>query len=226
MAGDALGCVLSQLVGTFDKDWKLLIGAAAPPETDARDLASWGRKKNSMAREKQRARLTSGRYELRRATLDQYWCREDPPVQLPPGATIEETYRFQIGLSVEQARELTTGLSLTGGKSTPLASVQLGYTFTERFGVTVAVTTQSERTKRVTLANPTVDQYRRFAVWHVVTRITVHALRASSYPVPQDGPFSGRAIMVPKWLPRGEVEFLPSDAVTLTWVDVEPTRVQ
>jgi hypothetical protein len=118
--------------------------------------------------------------ELREVVYSQSWGRDDPVVQLPPGATHEQSYSITSGISETQTRELAQSLGLKLGK----AGVLTGE-LSSKFGIATTVSEQRTVTDTVTLRNDGTQTYRLYARWFVQHEIIVQRLEM---PEGQDWP--------------------------------------
>jgi len=78
----------------------------------------------------------------------QYWRREDPTTQLPPGGSTEITVSLRVGLSEEHVREVATSLGISNKGGSHLGvSGQLS----ERSAMKVALSTEKEVVRKICL---------------------------------------------------------------------------
>lgn len=149
--------------------------------------------------------------ELRRLTYSARWKRKDPIIQLPPGSTHEVTYSITTGLSMEHSQTLARSLGVSVGESLSGLQAKLNSQLDKEFGFKLDLTTQEERSTKLTLANQDDDHYYKlFALWHVDHRITVDALE-----LPADKEFTKG--LQPIWTPRGAVQFIESGDPFITY---------
>jgi hypothetical protein len=114
--------------------------------------------------------------ELRRVVHSVRWRRQDPVIQLPPGATHEATHSITTGLTIERSMQLARSLGIgLSGKSVGIES-QLSAQINKSFGINLAMTAQREDTRTLTLVNQSKNRYRRFALWNLEHQFTVAAL--------------------------------------------------
>lgn len=108
--------------------------------------------------------------EIREAVYSQAWRREDPIVQLPPGASSEISLSTTYGVSETQARELSRSLGLQLGA--PM--LQLTAELSSKFGIETNLTEQQTITETMTLQNSGSSGNRLFALWFIKHTIAVH----------------------------------------------------
>jgi len=173
------------------------------------DLAQAGR----YERKGRRPSLPAGR-ELRRVVHAARWRRQDPVLQLPPGATHEVTYSVSTGLTVERCQTLAESLGLGIGGGAVGVQARLSSELKQKFGFRLEITAQEERLRKLTLSNPSDVRYRRFALWHVDHRISIAALDVTVGQEP-----SGR--LHSTWAPRAELEFVTPDEPFVTYVEID-----
>ena len=106
----------------------------------------------------------------------QYWRREDPTTQLPPGGSTEITVSIRVGLSQEHLREVATSLGVSGRGADPLG---LSTQFSEKTATKVAISVENQVTRKVVLTNPSSELYRRIALWHLIHRLSLIASPAA-----------------------------------------------
>lgn len=147
--------------------------------------------------------LTNFRDQFGRGVLDQsargvseqYWEREDPPTQLPPGGSVETSTSLRMGLTNEQLDELARSV----GVSSKMGSrARLNAALSQKTATKFTVSREQTVTQTLTLTNPSDASYRLFALWHLVNRISIlstsdlilsySAARTSSPPVPSWSP--------------------------------------
>lgn len=121
--------------------------------------------------------------EVREVVYSQAWRRDDPIVQLPPGATYEQSYSTTYGLSETQSRELAQSLGLKLGNAGALTGE-----LARKFGIATTISEQRSVTDTVTLRNDGIRVYRLYARWFVRHEITVQRLEI---PDGQDWPRRG-----------------------------------
>jgi hypothetical protein len=109
--------------------------------------------------------------EVREVVYSQAWERDDPIVQLPPGATHEQSYSLTCGISETQTRELAQSLGLKLGKAGALTGE-----LSSKFGIATTISEQRSLTDTVTLRNDGTQTYRLYARWFVHHEITVQRL--------------------------------------------------
>ena len=136
----------------------------------------------------------------------QFWRREDPTTQLPPGGTAEIAVTRRIGLSQEHTREVATSLGLTTKVESPAA---LSGQLSTKAATKVALSEQQEITRKVVLSNPSPNMYRRIALWHIVHRLSLIAS-------PKSDPETELVCQV--------TEFVTSDVTNATSVDIPPAK--
>ena len=137
----------------------------------------------------------------------QFWRREDPTTQLPPGGTTERTVSLRVGLSQEHVREVAASLGLSSKPGGPLG---LSGQLSEKSTVKVALSAEKEVTRKLVLTNPSTDAYHRIALWHLVHRLTLIASPREESPEKQ--------------LICQVTEFVPSDAINATSRDLPRPR--
>lgn len=150
--------------------------------------------------------------ELRRLVHAVRWQRQDPVIQLPPGATHEVTHSVTTGLSVEHSLALAKSVGLDVGGKIAGHQTKLNSQLRQEFGFKLAITAREEQTKKLTLTNQSSDQYKLFAMWHVDHRITVDALSVDIIGRP------GRP--KPTWNPRSSVEFATTSEPFVTFLSI------
>ena len=109
--------------------------------------------------------------EVRQVVYSQAWGRDDPIVQLPPGATHEQSYSVTFGISETQTRELAQSLGLKLGKAGALTGE-----LSSKFGIATTISEQRSVTDTVTLRNDGARGYRLYARWFVRHEIIVQRL--------------------------------------------------
>jgi hypothetical protein len=152
--------------------------------------------------------------EFRQVVYSQAWRRDDPIVQLPPGATHKQSYSITSGISEAETSRLARSLGLKIGKTGALTAE-----LSNKFGIATTINEQRTVTNTVTLSNSGGQAYRRYARWLVRHEITVHQLEA---PENQDGPEilkgtvdSSRRNLLCK------VNFMAPGAAILTYCEVQ-----
>lgn len=135
------------------------------------------------------------------AIYDQFWQREDPVEQVPPKSSSEATTLIRVGMSEEHTKELARSLGVTGKGAHLGISAQLS----SKSSTKITLSREEQKSRTVTMTNPLDNTYRKFAIWHVVHRISIVA--APSLP-------SDRQIVCQ------EAEFVLSNAANVTFVDV------
>lgn len=123
-------------------------------------------------------------HEVREVVYSQAWGRDDPIVQLPPGATHEQSYSMTYGISETQTRELAQSLGLKLGKAGALTGE-----LSSKFGIATTISEQRSVTDTVTLRNDGAQAYRLYARWFVRHEITIQRLEM---PEGQDWPRTGQ----------------------------------
>jgi len=158
--------------------------------------------------------IPGGENELRRLVYATRWKRKDPITQLPPGSVHEMTYSVTTGLSVEHSETLAKSLGISvGGKFTGLET-RLNSHLNRELGIKLDVTSQIDRSTKLTLTNPSSDHYRLFALWHVDHQITVDALEL---PMSEDQDYTTE--LRPEWVSRGGIEFVTASDPFVTFTD-------
>jgi hypothetical protein len=109
--------------------------------------------------------------EMREVVYSQAWERDDPIVQLPPGATHEQSYSMTCGISETQTRELTRSLGLKLGKLGALTGE-----LSSKFGIATTISEQQSVTDTVVLRNDGTQAYRLYARWFVRHELTIQRL--------------------------------------------------
>jgi len=171
------------------------------------------------------------RKELRRLVHYLRWRRQDPVVQLPPAATNKIRHSVTTGLSVERSQMLAHSLGLEFGKNIAGVQAKLSSELQQQFGLGVEITAQEQRSEELTLANPSDNRKRLFALWHVDHLITVDVLAARQEPplyrTASDllaqrggGSLSLFGPFWPMWVPSGSAEFVTESAPHVTYTEV------
>lgn len=109
--------------------------------------------------------------EVREVVYSQAWGRDDPIVQLPPGATHEQSFSMTCGISETKTRELAQSLGLKLGKGAVLTGE-----LSSKFGIATTISEERTVTDTVTLRNDGAQSYRLYARWFVRHEITVQSL--------------------------------------------------
>jgi hypothetical protein len=148
-------------------------------------------------------------HELRRLVHSVRWRRKDPVTQLPPGSTQEVTDSVTTGLSVEHSWTLADSLGVNLGAKAAGIQAKLSSQLQEQFGLTLEITAQEQRSTKLTVTNPTADQSRLFALWHVDHRVTVDALTifSNDKEIRPERTLMRLENIRPAWAPRGSLEF-------------------
>ena len=115
-------------------------------------------------------------YELRRLVYAQRWRRQHPVTQSPPGAEHEVTHSVTTGLTAENSKALSRALGLNLGGNIAGIQARINSQIIEESGLRLEITAQQEKTRKLTLANQSASNYRRYALWHVDHRVTDTAL--------------------------------------------------
>lgn len=168
-----------------------------------------------------RRRIGKKAGEIRQVVYSQTWGRDDPIVQLPPGATHEQSYSMTFGITETQTRELAQSLGLKLGKAGGLTR-----DLSSKFGIATTISEQRSVTDTVTLRNDGVRGYRLYARWFVRHEIIVQRLdmpEGRDWPATEqewqevlDGaPLPYQRIILCK------VSFTSPDNVVLTYCEVE-----
>ena len=159
--------------------------------------------------------------QVREIVYSQAWGRDDPIVQLPPGAAHEHGYSMTWGISETQTRELAQSLGLKLGKTGALTGE-----LSSKFGIATTISEQRSVTDTVKLSNDGTRTYRLYARWFVRHEITVHRLES---PDGQDQPRTWEdwqealtgAIEPYKRSLLCKVTFMSPGNVVLTYCEVE-----
>ena len=168
-----------------------------------------------------RKRIGNKGAEVRQVVYSQAWGRDDPIVQLPPGATHEQSYSMTFGITETQTRELTQSLGLKLGKTGALTR-----DLSSKFGIATTISEERSVTDTVTLRNDNARGYRLYARWFVRHEIIVQRLdmpEGRHWPATEqewqevlDGaPLPYERIILCK------VSFTSPDNVVLTYCEVE-----
>jgi hypothetical protein len=161
--------------------------------------------------------------ETREVVYSQAWQRDDPIVQLPPGATHEQSYSMTCGISETQTRELTRSLGLKLGKAGALTGE-----LSSKFGIATTVSEQLSITDTVMLRNEGTQAYRLYARWFVRHELTVQRLEVPEqqghreatqnwWEVPDGAPGAPGS---PGRSPLCTVSFMSPHTVVLTYAEV------
>lgn len=158
--------------------------------------------------------------ETREVVYSQAWQRDDPVVQLPPGATHEQSYSMTCGISETQTRELTRSLGVKLG----LAGALTGE-LSSKFGIATTVSEQRSMTDTVMLRNEGTQAYRLYARWFVRHELTVQRLEIPEEQASQgvrqnwweapDGTLGS-----PRRSPLCTVSYMSPHTVVLTYAEV------
>lgn len=136
--------------------------------------------------------------EVRRMQITQRWEREAQIEQLAPGTTSTITTRFRLGITREQARDLSLHLGLPGvGDGFPGLRSHLAET--------LRAEESQEIEKSVQLSNDRVGYYRRIALWRLVNVVHVDALTIGAEL---------------HWTQRSSLEYGTSSSVATSFVDL------
>jgi hypothetical protein len=154
--------------------------------------------------------------ELRRLVYATRWKRKDPVTQLPPGSVHEMTYSVTTGLSIEHSETLAKSLGMSIGGSFTGLETRLNSHLNRELGIKVDVTSQVDRSTKLTLTNTSNDHYRLFALWHVVHKITVDALEL---PLSEHQDYTTE--LQPKWASRGVIEFVTTNEPFVTFAEIK-----
>jgi hypothetical protein len=172
---------------------------------------------------------TTGHEELRRVVHSARWRRQDPVIQLPPGATHEVTHSVTTGLTAERSQTLSRALGLNVGGGAAGIQAQINSQLTQEFGLRLEITAQQEQVRKLTLSNQSANNSRRFALWHIDQQITITALEmpptafhwAAGQLSPRRGKDPLNRGLRSRWAPRGEVEFVASDEPFITFIEID-----
>jgi hypothetical protein len=151
-------------------------------------------------------------HALRRLVHLVRWRRKDPVIQLPPGSPYEMTHSITTGLSVEYSQTLAKSLGLSLGSNVSGVQAKLSTELQQQFGLTLEVTAQEQRSTKLTLTNPSADQSRLFALWHVDHRVLVDVLTIEFTSSTSSGQ--------PVWKQRSSVEFATDSDPHITFATV------
>jgi hypothetical protein len=100
--------------------------------------------------------------EVRELEYFQLWQRDDPIVQLAPGASREVTTTETVGVTQTESSELASSLGLKVGTVAALSSE-----LSAKFGFQTTLIEQRSIQHKSSLVNDTKNSYRRFAIWSV-----------------------------------------------------------
>jgi len=115
------------------------------------------------------------RSEVREVVHTQRWRREDPIVQLPPGASCEHSYTTECGITNRETSELAANLGIDIGAPLGSRSTQLS----AKCGIEVSLTEQRRVTSTLRLRNDEREVDRLYAVWLVQHDISIHRVDAA-----------------------------------------------
>lgn len=108
----------------------------------------------------------------RTVTHTQRWRRQDPVLELPPGAEWTRELSISTEITRTQTRELSRSLGLKAGFGGAALSGEL----TRKFGISVQLREQHRETETLRLPNPSESLYRLYAIWTVVNNISVRKI--------------------------------------------------
>jgi len=163
-----------------------------------------------------------------RAVHECFWRRDDPTIQLSPGATREITVSLRVGVSEECAREIAWSLGIP---SVGVHILGLSAKLSQKSRTNITLTSETERIVKQSHSNPSNTLYRRIAVWHVVHRLSIIGAkpqpsgRESLLPPHPGGrePLLSRHIKpFPRQLICQTTEFVASDTTSETYADAPP----
>ena len=155
--------------------------------------------------------------EVRMLIYSQLWQRDDPIVQLPPGAAQEKSYTVTTGIEQAHTRELARSLGLK-----TCDAVALSASLATRFSTQVTLKAQESHTVTLRLQNDGAERYRLFARWSVIHRLEVVSVRRGGPPVAILR--SSRERARGQRMVLASVEIPDSNSANLTAVDVDPTN--
>jgi hypothetical protein len=118
------------------------------------------------------------RTDARRIIWRQCWERDDPIVQLVPGASTTYSTRLTSGISNEVLQEFSSSIGI-GAK---ISVVDLTATLSNRLSRKMTMSTEIETTSSLQLSNPREGFLRRIAVWHPVNMISVDKVAWAAEP--------------------------------------------
>lgn len=159
--------------------------------------------------------IPGGVNELRRLVYATRWKRKDPVTLLPPRSVYEMTYSVTTGLSIEHSETLAKSLGINTGGKFPGLETRLNSHLSRELGIKFDVTSQVDRSTKLTLTNPSDDHYRLFALWHVDHQITVDALEL---PMSEHQDYT--AELQPEWVSRGIIEFVTTSEPFVTFAEI------
>jgi hypothetical protein len=154
------------------------------------------------------------KFEIRRLVHAARWKREDPVIQLPPGATHERTHSITKGLSVEHSRKLAESLGMSAGVETAGLQAKLSSQLDQEFGFKLDISALEESGAKLTLTNQSNDHYKLFALWHMEHQITIDTLTMPVYAKLKKG-------SLPTWEPQSGVEFTAANQPFVTFAEIE-----
>ena len=101
------------------------------------------------------------------------WTRDDPVMELPPGASVTVVTKWTAGVTEAKAVELSKSLGVTiRGFSLGEINGQIA----KQTSGTVSISRQEEFSQELTLRNDDTHLYRRFALWERVEQVEVAEL--------------------------------------------------
>jgi len=158
--------------------------------------------------------------ETREVVYSLAWQRDDPIVQLPPGATHEQSYSMTCGISETQTRELTRSLGLKLGHAGALTGE-----LSSKFGIATTVSEQRSITDTVMLRNEGTQAYRLYARWFVRHELTVQRLETPEEQFSQGarrnwGEVSDETLGSLRRSPLCTVSYMSPHTVVLTYAEV------
>ena len=146
----------------------------------------------------------------------QFWERDDPPLQLPPGTSDEYGTARRVGLSRERAREIATTIGLSGNFSSQLST---------KTAIKLTMTEEETSTRKITVTNPQTDRYRLVARWYLYNRLS----RVVSPRLTSDGEKIYSSVAELGFDTAVQVlasaEYLASDATVMTFIDLPSETV-
>jgi len=184
-----------------------------------------------------------GLVELRRFQHLVFWQRHDPTIQLPPGASQKISRKTTFGISISDARDLSTSLGLSAGVP---SLADISSQINSRVRDTLTLSAQHESVDELTLTNDRQDVYRRYAIWRQVHVLEVARLGVD--PTRRNLPLAGASPKRPAlsfglrdprqepprigvfpappfiWWRQRKVEFMQDGSASLTYADVKTTR--
>lgn len=159
--------------------------------------------------------MPPGENELRRLVHATRWRRKDPVTQLPPGSTQEMAYSVTTGLSIEHSETLAKSLGINVGGNINGLATRLNSHLKRELGIKLDVSSQVDRSTKLTLSNPSEDHYRLFALWHVEHQITVEALE-----LPMSEYQFNTSELQREWASRSVVEFATTSDPFVTFAEI------